>query len=590
MGDSQSSYNVVKGLIDHAEFKGLFHVSNMEDAILLLLKEKISIVLLDGDCPSVSVIKFSRIIRSNHPSSRIIVVTSENSTEFLVSMVNKGSVDQLIRPDDDPYRIYQLILQQHTKHLIIKTLSDLIRKPPKFSPAYYILHDSSLLDPDNNANFEFIGCVFSYKDTIRFSYFKPEFLNKDSTLISLYITAVNILGERLFKTNNKIDEINFEGISIIYYFDRGFQYAFLLRNLHNGNIEEAEKFVSYFRQQLTYCCYDVLESTKPITLDDDLRISNSIQNIVINHFGKEMTQSSNDNSNIVYYKPNGAFDREYSDEYIFVYDEQELKRNLFKHNIDILILPPNVRFSFDYKQFTSLLKEISPKLQIIQMLEVVKKKNVLYLIQDCHIDYLIPIDYNTIQKRSILEHAKKINHIIKSNISTPTPKNLQFSYQQEAIVYSLLRERTHYFKPVSTPMIRGITVLRHNSQFYTKLWTDNGDSPVYDNQQLEMFIKSLQSVISEIMQEEKIISTIGFGEDKIVVRILDDLTFIFFTRKVDFSNYFLTSKYIHQTCLELYHILSIANIPQSWNQELHFEIEQILIELFLKFSSIQVTN
>ncbi|MCY3413356.1 MAG: hypothetical protein INQ03_17080 [Candidatus Heimdallarchaeota archaeon] len=587
MGTSETAISFIETLLDSIDFSHLLQVVRMDDAVMLLLEHKFSIVILDADCEHVNVISFSRAIRINHPASRVIVLSKSDSIEFLISLVNFGSVNSFIQPDAEVYDIYKVILEQHARFTIINMLTELISNPPRFTPAYFMLYDPKLMDPNLKDDFSFIGCIFSYDDKVRFSYFDDSLFDGDPTLLSLYLSAIPILGERLLSEKVLIDEINFEGISILYNFDEGLQHAILLRNLNNLNIRKAENFVRQFIALISSSFDNSLRSREPIEQKEEQDILQSVTNYVQNKLG--IRDHHDEDISIVSFN----FEYHYSlGEYIItqIDDLSELKLELYRQNIDILMIHSEHSKLENYQSMLSMFKEISPKITLIELNDNITKEliwNTLYLNQ---VDYLIPDFYSIFEVKEVIDNAIYKAITIESNIKSPYPLDLQFEFEQETIVKSLIRMRDNYFIKIPRPTLRAIYIMRHQMYYYHKIWSDEGVVLEFDEQAFINFINSIEKFSNEIMHEQKMISGIRFGKDMLIIKQINDITIIIFTRDVNFTNYFLTNKYIYIAAIQLYSILSIANIPTAWTIEENQEVEQIMTELFLNFSSLNTTE
>ena len=284
VGDSESSLSLMDNLLSLAEFTRIVQVSNYQDAVILLMQEDFSVVVLDNDTPHINAISFSRVVRLNHPITRIIVVSKENSFDLIKSFINRGSIDAFLPVPIDDYTAYSVIIEQQAKNEISQVLNALIRSPPKFSPAYYLLHDQSLTPKDPTIGFEFLGCVISYESTTRFAMFYDNFITKDEILLSIYISAITLLGEHLFNKNIMLQEVNFGGISIFFHFQDDLQFSFLIGNLTMNNIEKVEEFIKGILDELINPELEFLTNKSVITEQDDVLIAKLLERKILETF------------------------------------------------------------------------------------------------------------------------------------------------------------------------------------------------------------------------------------------------------------------------------------------------------------------
>lgn len=83
---------------------------------------------------------------------------------------------------------------------------------------------------------------------------------------------------------------------------------------------------------------------------------------------------------------------------------------------------------------------------------------------------------------------------------------------------------------------------------------------------------------------------ITFGDGSLIILNYFDISFSFIIVNIDPSNYTLVNKHIEGTVFQLFNL--ITNIRgedlDDWDPELPLKIEQIVTELFLKFTSINL--
>jgi len=146
VGNSETAFLFSNNLQELANFSLIVHVVKPEDALSLLIEESFNLVVLDHDTEELNTISFSRIVKMNNPISRVIIISQSHTIEFFVEFINLGSVDAYIPIPIDEFSTYSIILEQQAKYEIADTLAQLVKDPPKFSPAYYLLKEPSLLE------------------------------------------------------------------------------------------------------------------------------------------------------------------------------------------------------------------------------------------------------------------------------------------------------------------------------------------------------------------------------------------------------------------------------------------------------------
>ena len=143
---------------------------------------------------------------------------------------------------------------------------------------------------------------------------------------------------------------------------------------------------------------------------------------------------------------------------------------------------------------------------------------------------------------------------------------------------------------MNVPTLLGIFIIRNNHPLYNKLWFDGGEQVDLSDEVLVKFVTSLNIFSREVLQSNEIVDTNKYGNASLIIHDLLDFSFIMFAKNIDDTNFELTYKHMNISILMLYDLLNGANIPETWDEEFYFSIDQIIFDLFFKFSSLSSTE
>jgi DNA-binding NarL/FixJ family response regulator len=574
-------------------------VSKTQDAVTILLQEEFGVVVLDNDASSVEATSFSKIIRVNHPLVRIVVISNDCTPSNIKTLINEGSVDAFLPIPIDDFSAYSVIVEQQAKYEISKMLNQYVLRPPKFTPAYYLLHDPSLSFHEPKAKLQFTGCVVSYSSITRYSLFMKDFLNIDEYLLSGYISAISLLGEQLLENNELLEIINFGGNSIFFHFERGLQFAVFFRNLTEANHKEAEAIISVIAKNLMEHCYSILANENSIHKDEDQLITNIIEiNLNIKSHLPLVQTNSHDKSKIVFFgtsfpkfneiiKP---FSREF--EIVRQKDVDSTIEHVCVNESDVLIINTLSGSDIQNVSLAARVKDLSPGVQIIGLLKELTSNELLQVLNSETVDYVLSHTDEPTEFYTIIKDATGRASRIKSHSN---PNKLMMAYDQSAITKSLIKSQERSFQKIKTPDLYGLFIAKDIMPFYSHFWKQAEDTFQIDQQLFAGFISSLVSFSDETFQSSSdLFSGMKFGDASLITRHLYDYTYVFFVRNIDTTNTFLVSKHIDQTVGTIHDVLLMAETKdqsiESWDKELSSKIEQAGVELFLKLSSMSTTR
>lgn len=221
-------------------------------------------------------------------------------------------------------------------------------------------------------------------------------------------------------------------------------------------------------------------------------------------------------------------------------------------------------------------------------MEQAKINDALKILATGVVDYVLLKNDTQGEIQTVLKRASERAVLIMDSSIIPRPHNLRFSHEQSYIARSLLRIHDKSYIRMNLPGLHGIFIIRNNLPFYHSLWSESNAPVSVNSESFTNFINSLSVFSDEMFLSPEVISGVRFGEASLIIQNMFEFSFIFFTSGIDESNFYITYKHINTSVLALYDLMSIANIREAWGPELHAQIEQIIVELFLKFSSMSV--
>ncbi|MHA2090630.1 MAG: hypothetical protein ACW98K_07205 [Candidatus Kariarchaeaceae archaeon] len=593
VGDSDSSMSLVRNLINLANLTRVAHVNNCQDAATLLLLEEFSVVILDNDSPQVHAISFSRVVRINHPITRIIVISEDISTEFVYDLFNRGSIDSFLPIPIDDFTAYSVILEQQARHAVSDAVKKIVIKPPKFSPAYYLLYDQSGGAVAQTTDYEFLGVIISSFSVTRFAFFYDTFLSKNESLLSVYISAITLIGQQLFDKGLLLNEVNFGGISVYFYFEEDLQFSFLIGNLNESNSSEVENLISKIIQDLLHQAFPVISSRGIITDYHDELIAELIDSRVKMEVVSPIEYKRTEYINCIFYENNfpaleNVLSQQIVDINIEIIESLEiLTTYLQEHVIDILVINPIFKGDISKLPLASHFKDTSPKTQIIVVIDTYSLNTLLTIMQFGVIESVFSLQDDEERISPIVKRIAEKAQRIRENSKIPLPHNLRFSFEQSEFVRSLLQMHSRSYQRMEIPHFYGLFVSRDSIPYYQQVWSEGDVQINFDSELFAGFLSSLAFFSNEMFDTSESVTGVKFGETTLVVQNQFEFCFVYFIGKLESANLNLLQNSILQTTFSLYDIISESPIFDLSNES-KLRIEQVLVDLFMRFSSLNI--
>jgi len=98
--DDKVSLNIIKTILEYNNFTNIFVASSAKEAIKIIEKESIYLVLMNYSMPNMNGIEACNYIKNNLniPESSIIIITSKNNDYLTRSSFKAGAIDFITKP------------------------------------------------------------------------------------------------------------------------------------------------------------------------------------------------------------------------------------------------------------------------------------------------------------------------------------------------------------------------------------------------------------------------------------------------------------------------------------------------------------
>jgi DNA-binding response OmpR family regulator len=521
----------------------------IDDAIVFLLQEVFALVILDSEGQDMDVVTTSRIVRINHPLARIVVFSSIKKATFIIDIVNQGTVDALMLFPMKKSRIFSLITEQEAKHEISKMMTGFISQPPKLSKASYLLLDPSLSSQfDENIEARFIGIMITHNSVPRYSSFFEDLLAKDEVLFASFLSGITMLGSELFATKEPLKEINFGGISVMFFFHEDLQISIFVRNLTSHNFSHTENIATTIVDELIVETAEGIATTKGyITKKDKAAILRITEKFIEANNGidveiEELTVEKDKQTILIY----GTEDKKllsikrYLDRYnlyrVKTTGSEETAYKIIKNSICSLILLDSnirkidgVRDPFDFADHA---KEITPSIQILYLVRDRRMTTHLVEALNCGlIDFMVP--YRASLKELspwIVQALEKSLEIKEKSFSG---EEINQTIDQAAIAKTRIRSDEASYAPENKPLLLGIFITQREYPIFQKVWSQEGISIEFDQSMMAGLVAALDNVGEEMFYDDKPIGGLELGGAKILVQQRGEFNFVFFVKNID---------------------------------------------------------
>jgi len=521
----------------------LQHVSNLDDAVVLLLQELFGVILIDEDYEDIDSVSVSRVVRTNHPLARIVIVSKKRSSSFIANIINNAAADAFLPLPLPPEGIQSLLAEQQAKHEIAKMLTSFVSQPPKLSKASFLLLDPSLSFADENLPSKFVGIMMIYKSVPRITKFFEDLLAKDEILFAGYLSGVAMLGRELFTTKEPLKEINFGGVSVIFRFIEDQQISIFVRNLTKHNFAKAESKIDEILDQMMakyepqIASFDVINDEDwdgIVEFIDKFDKANDTDDLPIIETKRKTNLPSIlsfgfDKSKEIKIKNKLEKNPAYSVIATTVRDDatEQLKRGRF----GALLLDSKLDIEEDSLSYADYAKEIVPHIQVIYRARDRRASSpIIDALNSGMINFLIP--YKSTYKEIEMWVEKALDKAVELEQQSLTGEVGQAS-DQAAIAKSMIRQNEASYLEEDIPELHGLLIFKEITPVFQKIWKHAGPLMEFDNEMMAGLVASLESVGGEMFAQEGTLGGLELGGANIFVEVMGDYKTAYFVRHVD---------------------------------------------------------
>jgi hypothetical protein len=273
--------------------------------------------------------------------------------------------------------------------------------------------------------------------------------------------------------------------------------------------------------------------------------------------------------------------------HLISYDD--LNDYLKENKIDLLVINPLISEEISNLPIAIYAKDLSPRIQIIGSIDKYGSDRLLKILRTGAVEFVISDEDDPETITRWIQRAAEKAYRLKINTKIPLPHNLRFSFDQSEFTRSLLRTHSNSYLRMKIPKLYGIFITRNDLPFYQKLWSEADDEINIDMDLFAGFLSSLATFSKEMFETSESITGLKFGDTSIIIQSHFEFMFVFFAGNLDHSNFDVTYKHIQTTTYSLYDLISMAEISDI-SGDLLFQIDQLLVELFMKFSFLSTTD
>ncbi|MCY3411704.1 MAG: hypothetical protein INQ03_08745 [Candidatus Heimdallarchaeota archaeon] len=551
---------------------------NVEDAIQSLLQEVFAIVFIENYPEKYDSVTVSRVVRVNHPLARIVILSQLKNSNYVGSIINRGSVDGFIHLKScTRKRLSDAVTEHLAKHEINKMIVRYISDPPKLSGASYLLLDPSL-SFDVDTPVKYVGLMITHNSVPRFSEFFEELLAKDEVLFSGYLSGISMLGSSLFDSNEPMKEINFGGISVVMRFIEQYQFFIFVRNLTNQNVGDAEALI-------TKVINEILSS-----IDTELRASQTLKDVALQKMNKILKQfeDANDftlnilpdliqyNEHIMLYGTDyenqegikSYLERKFNFRVYNATSKTECIEELKSKTYEVLLLDAAIT-EMEPTDFAEYAKDISPQLQIIYRIRDKRASDPIIDALNC-----TNISFLTSYKSSYKSLSKEVHSAIKKaiEIKQQSRMGLQSSHNQAIVAKSMIRGNESKYLAEAVPELHGIFITLDAELLYA--YQPHRDNLMkYDQELLAGIVAALDSIGAEALGTDNI-GKIEMGGAHVLIQSREKYHFGFLIQNLEANTSVVLSKDLTQCTEEFYTIIKKYKKDTERNPKLAMEADK----------------
>jgi hypothetical protein len=260
---------------------------------------------------------------------------------------------------------------------------------------------------------------------------------------------------------------------------------------------------------------------------------------------------------------------------------------LQEHIIDILVINPIFKGENSKLPLASHFKDISPKTQIIAVIDTYSLDTLLTIMQFGVIESVFSLQDDEEKISRIVKRIGEKAQRIRKNSKIPLPHNLRFSFEQSEFARSLLQMHSRSYQRMDIPHFYGLFISRDSLPYYQQVWSEGDEQINFDSDLFAGFLSSLAFFSNEMFDTSESVTGVKFGETTLVVQNQFEFCFVYFIGKLETTNVNLLQNSILQTTFSLYDIISESTTFELSDVS-KMKIEHVFIDVFMRISSLNI--
>lgn len=234
----------------------VFIANTTEIASRFIMNQEFAAIIVDYDLNSpIDGIMFSEYITMIQPLCYVIMLTGVADFRTAQRALNEGNLDKFYLKPLNPAELYNTLEFAISNYNTKKEISQMLQSIEGTDLALNLL--GQLFEDNiysNLENTELNGIVISRNSIPVYSKFlnKTYLQNFTDTLFSGFMTALHMLGQEVFSSENKLDMVKFGQMSIHFRFFEDYQFNFIVHSKNNHSDKIEDKIDNFTSQIVGY--------------------------------------------------------------------------------------------------------------------------------------------------------------------------------------------------------------------------------------------------------------------------------------------------------------------------------------------------
>ncbi|MDH5401608.1 MAG: response regulator [Candidatus Heimdallarchaeota archaeon] len=207
--------------------------NNLDEAYSCLQQKEYSLIILDFDLKDTSNgIEISNYIQDISPLTYKIMLTGTNEFRVVKKAINEGSINYFLLKPFEAKRIKNIVIQgierYNTNKRLYSFLSDAngMNSAKKFIKS--VIQDK--FQDQNIVNGKYYGIIISKGSLPVYSNFEGNgvFNQFPDTLFAGFMSALILVGDEVFISTDKVNQLIFDNISIVFKYFNNYQISYII--------------------------------------------------------------------------------------------------------------------------------------------------------------------------------------------------------------------------------------------------------------------------------------------------------------------------------------------------------------------------